>query len=74
MKQGGNLHWTLGGSYVGFSSYQQNDFMEILEDRHALKSTIIVGQLPVSKWFDVIGNGLIADAALDRIVHTSHRF
>jgi DNA replication protein DnaC len=54
--------------------YQQNDFMEILEDRHALKSTIIVSQLPVSKWFDVIGNGLIADAALDRIVHTSHRF
>ena len=54
--------------------YQQNDFMEILEDRHALKSIIIVGQLPVSKWFDVIGNGLIADAALDRIVHTSHRF
>ena len=53
---------------------QQNDFMEILEDRHALKSTIIVGQLPASKWFDVIGNGLIADAALDRIVHTSHRF
>jgi len=53
---------------------QQNDFMEILEDRHALKSTIIVSQLPVSKWFDVIGNGLIADAALDRIVHTSHRF
>jgi len=54
--------------------HQQNDFMEILEDRHALKSTIIVSQLPVSKWFDVIGNGLIADAALDRIVHTSHRF
>lgn len=53
---------------------QQNDFMEIIEDRHARKATIIASQLPVSKWYDVIGNEVIADAILDRIVHTSHRF
>jgi len=52
---------------------QQNDFMEIIEDRHARKATIIASQLPVSKWYDVIGNEVIADAVLDRIVHTSHR-
>lgn len=53
---------------------QQNDFMEIIEDRHGRKATIIASQLPVSKWYDVIGNEVIADAVLDRIVHSSHRF
>jgi len=53
---------------------QQNDFMEIIEDRHRRKATIIASQLPVSKWYDVIGNEVIADAILDRIVHSSHRF
>ena len=53
---------------------QQNDFMEIIEDRHGRKATIIASQLPVSKWYDIIGNEVIADAILDRIVHSSHRF
>ncbi len=48
--------------------------MEIIEDRHGRKATIIASQLPVSKWYDVIGNEVIADAILDRIVHSSHRF
>jgi DNA replication protein DnaC len=53
---------------------QQTDFLEIIEDRHARHSTIIASQLPVASWFDVIGEEVIADAILDRIVHTSHRF
>jgi DNA replication protein DnaC len=53
---------------------QQNDFMEIIEDRHGRKATIISSQLPISKWYDVIGNEVIADAILDRIIHSSHRF
>jgi DNA replication protein DnaC len=53
---------------------QQNDFMEIIEDRHARKSTIIASQLPVSAWFDVFAEAVVADAVLDRIVHTAHRF
>jgi DNA replication protein DnaC len=53
---------------------QQTDFLEIIEDRHAKRSTIIVSQLPVASWFDVIGEAVIADAILDRIVHTAHRF
>jgi DNA replication protein DnaC len=52
---------------------QQLDFMEIIEDRHAQKSTIIASQLPVSSWFDVFKEATLADAILDRIVHTSHR-
>jgi DNA replication protein DnaC len=53
---------------------QQNDFLEIIEDRHARQATIIASQLPVASWFDVIGEPLIADAILDRLVHTAHRF
>lgn len=53
---------------------QQNDFMEIIEDRHGRKATIIASQFPVSKWYDVIGNDVIADAVLDIIVDSSHRF
>jgi DNA replication protein DnaC len=53
---------------------QQTDFLEIIEDRHARQATIIVSQLPVSSWFDIIGDAVIADAILDRLVHTAHRF
>lgn len=47
--------------------------LEIIEDRHAKYSTIITSQIPVSKWHEVIGEGTIADAILDRIVHDAHR-
>ncbi len=52
---------------------QQLDFMEIIEDRHAKASTIIASQLPVANWYNIIGEKTIADAILDRLVHTSHR-
>lgn len=52
---------------------QQFDLMEIIEDRHGRLATIIASQLPVGSWFDVIGEATIADAILDRLVHTSHR-
>ena len=47
--------------------------LEIIEDRHQKSSTIIASQLPVVKWYDVIGESTVADAILDRLVHTSHR-
>lgn len=52
---------------------QQMDLMEIIEDRHAQNSTIISSQLPVASWYEIIGEATIADAILDRLVHTSHR-
>ena len=47
--------------------------LEIIEDRHGRKSTIITSQLPVSQWHEVIGDPTIADSILDRLVHSSHR-
>ena len=47
--------------------------MELVEDRHGKSALIITSQVPVSKWHDIIGEQTIADAILDRIVHTAHR-
>lgn len=47
--------------------------LELLEDRHGKRSTIITSQLPVKSWYDVIGEPTIADAILDRLVHSSYR-
>ena len=48
-------------------------FMEMIEDRYDRKSTIMTSQLPVSSWYEVINEKTIADAILDRLVHSSHR-
>ena len=47
--------------------------MEIIEDRHGKRSTLITSQVPVNKWHEVIGEQTIADAILDRIIHDAHR-
>lgn len=52
---------------------QQMDLMEIIEDRHSKTSTIIASQLPVASWYDVIGEETVADAILDRLIHSSYK-
>lgn len=52
---------------------QRLDLMEIIEDRHGRASTVMASQLPVGNWYDVIGEDTIADAILDRLVHSSYR-
>lgn len=51
------------------------DLMEIIEDRHGHKATIIASQIPVSDWYDCLEtNTTAADAILDRLVHSAIRF
>lgn len=52
---------------------KQHILLDILEDRHHKRSTIIASQVPVSVWYDLIDEKTIADAILDRIVHSAHR-
>jgi len=47
--------------------------MEIIEDRHGLKSTIIASQIPFAQWYDVMSEATIAEAILDRVIHTSFK-
>lgn len=48
-------------------------FLEIIEDRHENKSSIFTSQVPVEKWYEIIGDKTVADAILDRLVYSSHR-
>jgi DNA replication protein DnaC len=52
---------------------ERRDLLEILEDRHGARSTIVTSQLPVEKWHDYLADPTIADALLDRVVHNAHR-
>jgi len=54
-------------------SINRNYFMEIIEDRHGKRATLIASQLPVEAWHQIIGEQTIADAILDRLVHSAHR-
>lgn len=47
--------------------------LEIIEDRHNRGSMLVTSQIPVSKWYEIIGEKTIADAILDRLIHQSHR-
>jgi DNA replication protein DnaC len=51
----------------------RRDLLEILDDRHNRKSTLVTSQLPVDKWHDYIGEPTLADAILDRLVHNAYR-
>ena len=50
------------------------DLLEVVEDRYGYRSTVISGQLPVSKWHELFEDSTVADAILDRLVHNSYRF
>lgn len=58
---------------TGFDTEKRTALLEIIEDRHDKHSTIITSQLPVVKWHEIIGDSTIADAIMDRLVHSSHR-
>jgi len=51
----------------------RNDLLEIMDDRHAHASTIVISQLPTDQWYASIGDNTLADAILDRLMHNAHR-
>jgi len=51
----------------------RRDLLEILDDRHNARSTIVTSQLPVETWHEYLGEPTIADAILDRLVHNAYR-
>lgn len=56
-----------------FDAAGRATLMEVMEDRHGKRSTIITSQLPVKQWYDTIGEKTMADAILDRLVHDAQR-
>jgi len=55
------------------STEGRRELLELLDDRHGNKSTIVTSQLPVKSWHEAIGEATLADAILDRLVHNGHR-
>jgi DNA replication protein DnaC len=52
---------------------ERRDLLEIIEDRHGTRSTLLTSQLPVEKWHDHVGDPTLADAICDRLLHNAHR-
>jgi DNA replication protein DnaC len=52
---------------------ERTDLLELLDDRVGTRSTLITSQLPVEHWHDYLGDPTLADAILDRLVHSAHK-
>lgn len=48
------------------------DLFEIIEDRSAKSSTIMIAQRAPQEWYDYISDPLLADAFMDRIRSRAH--
>lgn len=51
----------------------RHDLLEVLEDRHDQRATIVTSQLPVEHWHEAIGDSTLADAILDRLGHNAYK-
>jgi DNA replication protein DnaC len=52
---------------------QRRDLLEIVEDRYDAASILMTSQLPVDRWYEIIGDPTLADAILDRLIHNAYR-
>jgi DNA replication protein DnaC len=52
---------------------ERNDLLELLDDRAGNSASILASQLPVDHWHEYLNDPTLADAIMDRLVHSSHR-
>lgn len=57
---------------VSLKESEARDLLEIVEARHQRGSTIFCSQFAPAGWHSKIGENTLADAILDRIVHSSY--
>jgi DNA replication protein DnaC len=60
---------------IGYLNLDQEDanlFFQLISLRYEKKSTIITTNKTLSKWTEIFGNPIIANAILDRLLHHSH--
>lgn len=56
-----------------FDNVTRGLLMDVIDDRYDTHSTIVCSQIPVDMWYDSIGEQTVADAIMDRIVHSTIR-
>lgn len=59
---------------AAMDSQTRADLLEIIDDRANQRATIITSQLPIEHWHEWIGDQTVADAMLDRLMQSHHRF
>lgn len=52
---------------------ERSNLLEIIDTRHGKVSTLVASQLPVDKWYTMIGEATFAEAILDRLIHRAVR-
>jgi len=55
------------------SDTERRDLLEVLEDRHGARATIMTSQLDPKHWHDYLADPTTADAICDRVLHAAHR-
>ena len=55
------------------SDENRRDLLEIVDDRHDRRATIITSQIPVEQWHEALGDPTLADAILHRLVETAYK-
>ncbi len=58
---------------VQFEDASRHDVLELLEDRHGRRATIVTSQFPIAHWHEAIGDPTLADAILDRLIHNAYK-
>jgi DNA replication protein DnaC len=58
---------------ASLSDENRRDLLELLEDRHGRRATLVTSQLPVEHWHEALGDPTLADAILDRLVHNAYK-
>jgi DNA replication protein DnaC len=58
---------------ASFNDMQGRDLLELVDDRHQFHSTIIVGQIPMEHWHQLLPDPTVADAIMDRVVHNAYK-
>ena len=52
---------------------ERRDLLEVIDDRHGNRATLVTSQMPPEKWHDLIGDPTSADAICDRLLNKAHR-
>ena len=58
---------------VALNSRGRADLLEVLDDRVGTGAAVVAGQMPVKEWHGFINDPALADAILDRLIHSSHK-
>lgn len=57
---------------IPFAAAHRRHLYEVLEDRAGVKSTIVTSQYPPAKWHELLGEPTLADAIIDRVIHSGY--